>query len=566
MRSLWLLTLKNLKLLMRSKGSALIVIIAPLLIMLILGLSYNTTGQYGLSVGVHAPSFTDDVNSFITLLEEDGFSVAKYDSSIESCTDDIKRGVMHTCISLPESLQVNSDQAKDIRFFVDESRINLVWMVQQSVQSKFDLKAKEISQGLTQGLLARLSTTRNTLNEKKAEIQAVKDKASSVSSSASTSKAGLDALDVTPPSVMNATTIENISTDLTSASLDIDEAISLIDELSVNSSEKDEITALLTNAQDDMAANTTAGLIKQLQNDLDISIAKLNTAASTISSTSENLGATTTALAESIASLDSVLAALDTITSDIDSQPVKEAGVITSPLTVNIETVQEKSTYLNYLLPALLVLVVMFSSLLLGTTLVMMEKNSPAFVRNFFLPIKKATFIFSVYITNMILILIEVAIILAISLFFLPNIMSAIPSMLLVLFLTASVFTFLGMVVGYIFTSEETGVLASVSLGSILLFLSGVILPLEGIAISLRKITFFNPFVISQELIREVFFFGASLGDVWIDLVMLAVYAVFLFVVILVLESLLHKHLVQRFLHHHHRAHRQKDKKDKGGA
>ena len=41
MNSLWLLTTKNLKLLIRSKGSALIVVFAPLLIILLLGLSFK---------------------------------------------------------------------------------------------------------------------------------------------------------------------------------------------------------------------------------------------------------------------------------------------------------------------------------------------------------------------------------------------------------------------------------------------------------------------------------------------------------------------------------------------
>ena len=36
--------------------------------------------------------------------------------------------------------------------------------------------------------------------------------------------------------------------------------------------------------------------------------------------------------------------------------------------------------------------------------------------------------------------------------------------------------------------------------------------------------------------------------------------------VILIIESVFHKHLVKRFMRHHHKAHRQKDKKNKNEA
>ena len=49
---LLLLVKKNIKLLVRSKGSLLIVILAPLLLILLIGLSYDTASNYGLVLGV----------------------------------------------------------------------------------------------------------------------------------------------------------------------------------------------------------------------------------------------------------------------------------------------------------------------------------------------------------------------------------------------------------------------------------------------------------------------------------------------------------------------------------
>ena len=57
MKSLWLLTKKNLQLLVRSRSSALIIIFAPLLLILILGLSYDTTSQFSLNIPLIPLSF-----------------------------------------------------------------------------------------------------------------------------------------------------------------------------------------------------------------------------------------------------------------------------------------------------------------------------------------------------------------------------------------------------------------------------------------------------------------------------------------------------------------------------
>ena len=66
-----------------------------------------------------------------------------------------------------------------------------------------------------------------------------------------------------------------------------------------------------------------------------------------------------------------------------------------------------------------------------------------------------------------------------------------------------------------------------------------------------------------EKLVREIFIFQSSFAIIWIDIVTLVGYAVVLFLIILVAESLLHKHLINRFMRHHHKLHKQKQKKEK---
>ena len=86
-----------------------------------------------------------------------------------------------------------------------------------------------------------------------------------------------------------------------------------------------------------------------------------------------------------------------------------------------------------------------------------------------------------------------------------------------------------------------------------------MILPLESVAPVLRDFTYFNPFVLAEKLVREVFIFQAPLNLLWSDISLLIGYAFTLFILILIIESLSHQHLIQHYLQHYRQNHRHKD-------
>lgn len=569
MQSLWLLTKKNLTLLFRSKSSSLIVFFAPLLIILVLGLSYNNSPQYGLNIGIVSASVTPDIDGVIKALQDKEFRVVTY-QQVDECVGDIKAGAVHTCMELPESFQVESNAPKEVVFHLDPSKINLVWMIQETLKTQIDFKAQEVSQTLAGNLIDTLQSTKTGLSENNNQLGSIKEKSSSAFSSVQSAQSGLGGLDLTvtetayDPAVISATDGE-----IQQALEKIAEAKAAVDDANLTAADKTSITAALDDAESPLASahasmnGSILTLITSLQNDLAAANTKLSGAAAAIAGSSSGLAAASTSLQETATALDSVQSALNALHSNLESQRVTEPGTVANPIVTRIEKVAKDSTFLNYSFPTLLVLVIMFTSLLLGTILVMMEKNSPAFIRNYFLPVKKATFIISIYLTNLMLVLVQIIILLGISLAFLPETWAALPAMALVLFIAASVFTFLGMAIGYIFSSEETGVLGSISMGSLLLFVSGVVLPIEAISPGLREISSFNPFVISEKIIREIFIFESSIAGVWVDLVILMGYAMVLFLVILIIESILHRQLVHKFLRRHQEVHRQQDQVNK---
>jgi ABC-type multidrug transport system permease subunit len=575
MRTIWILTKKNLRLLIRAKGSALIVFLAPLLLILLLGLVYNTTSQYGLNIGVYAPSFTEDAQSLVTLLAEQEFTISTYEDSIETCVDDIKLGIVHTCVSLPESLTVSGNTPQEVVYYVDPSNVNIVWMLQQTLQSKIMNKSLEISQGLGGNLLGILSSTKNILTEQQGVLTPASEKSSSASSVTASVVTNLDTIDLTEATYFyNGTLVTATGVEVRQAISDISAALTEISGSTLNTTAKNNITASLNAADADLddalaMLNTSTENIQQivtnLQTELSAATTRLANAATTISTASADLSGASTSLSEIATTIVNVHAGLGEAQALLAGQEVTDAGTLAAPLITRVEQVTPQATYLNYLFPALLVLVVMFSSLLLGTTLVMMEKNSPAFMRNFFVPIPKVTFIAAIYLTNLLLILIEVGIILLVSLFFMSDSIAVFPAMAIILFFAASVFTFLGMNLGYLFRSEETGILASISVGSMLLLISGVVLPVESMPMLFREIMAFNPFVITENLLREVFIFGTNFSVVLIDLLLLIAYTVVLFLSVIIIESTLHKQLPQRLVKYHqeHRRRRKRVTKKK---
>ncbi len=101
----------------------------------------------------------------------------------------------------------------------------------------------------------------------------------------------------------------------------------------------------------------------------------------------------------------------------------------------------------------------------------------------------------------------------------------------------------------------------AISLGAVFLFVSGTILPLESMPAIVRQITHFNPFVLGEKLIREIFIFNASFSIILNDLLLLTSYAVILFILILIIDSLASKHFLTKLLYKHHKYVRERKNK-----
>jgi ABC-type uncharacterized transport system permease subunit len=108
----------------------------------------------------------------------------------------------------------------------------------------------------------------------------------------------------------------------------------------------------------------------------------------------------------------------------------------------------------------------------------------------------------------------------------------------IVLILLGSVFILMGMLIGYMFKSGETSNIAAISLGSILLFFSNTILPIETLPASIRSIVQFNPYIVGEAALKKILLFNQSLSNVLPQIYTLIAYVSALFILVFLFREL----------------------------
>ena len=153
---------KNLKLLLRSKSSALIVLLGPLFLILLISMAFNTTSLYDIKIGTYSGEYSSLSDSITEKLSDDEFKVIRMNSA-DDCINSIKSNDLHVCAVFPDNLGINTEEK--IEFYVDKSRINLVYIIINSISTKISTKSTELSTALTSTLLDSINTADSEIDD-----------------------------------------------------------------------------------------------------------------------------------------------------------------------------------------------------------------------------------------------------------------------------------------------------------------------------------------------------------------------------------------------------------------
>ncbi len=533
LKNIFTLVKKNLRILIRSKASSLIVILGPLLIIFLAGLAFDNTNVYALKIGVFAPEKNELIDSFKERLDSQ-FSTLNYDSE-SACVADIKDDLIHTCIVFSENFTFAKPPYNELKFYVDYSRINLVWTVLNVMTTKISSKVVELSRNLTGILLDTIEIVHDEISDKRRVVIRLTTENDVINKNAANLAADLSEIDLSFDS--GAFKVADLQSSMNKVKHWVDTALSLGTQgLQKASTFIDEAGSIAGEGAHDSLMQSIDKIIElkdRLAKTKDLSAQEfvgfskeIEELIAQISSTQEQLGkadvsrkmgvrvltAVRNLLDESLINLMSIQNSFDVIQNAVDAIAIKDPEAITQPIVTNIQPVSAKQTYLNYLFPALIVLVLMFTALLIVPTLILLEKNGAAMFRNFMTPVNHVCFFVATLLTSFVVLVLQSLVILAIaSLFFSTQVVSHVLSVLLVLFVVILFFTFLGMIIGYLFKSEETAILGGVTVAAILIFISNLIIPIESMPLIISKLAGLNPFVIGSDLLRRALLFDSAL-------------------------------------------------------
>jgi len=496
---------KNFKILIRSKSSALIILFGPLLLILLVGTAFNTSTFSAIKVGSYSGSYNELSNSILDKLSQEDYLIFKTNSP-ESCIQGVKTGAYHLCTIIPDDLQVSDDANNTIDIHVDSSRLNLVYAVKGAIINSLGERTKELSQDLTSIVVNQLETAKSALQEKQGVL----------------------------------TSLKNTNEQFTSGIVTMEQSVGQLGDSDIVTGELKNKTAALKAQTNETRAFT----------ELEDLISVLETQLSAVKSITDVIpGLKEISIAESSQLVDLERTSGKLITS-IEAIKVRDVETLVSPIKTSTQSVTTERTHINYLFPTLIMMVVMFVSLLLSSITVIREKISPAYFRNCISPNKPLLFIVATYLTNILIIIFQLVIVFAVMAAIQPEILNTLLQVSGAVLIITSAFILLGMIIGYLFNSEETSTIGAISLGTILLFFSNTIIPLETLPASIQNLVEYNMFVVSDSLLRSMIIFESSLSNNVQDLYILLGHIVVFIIGIAVIYKFSSKRFnIKRYFH-----------------
>ncbi len=460
-----------------------------MIIILVAG-AFNTSNLYDIKIGVYSDSYSELTDSLVTGLK-DKFSVIKLENE-EVCINNLKFGKLHICAIFPGNLDIGSKD--EVKFYVDQSRVNLVWIIMDTLSKKVSMKTDELSLQLTTVIINTLNDARDKITSKYGVLESISSEYEDTSTKVIELTDNLDFLDFDA----NDIKVYNIREKL--------------DEVIISGGFDSVTFSSVYNVIGDVE-NETAEIESKFKDKINESVISLSELGATLSNSNEQIK--------------DVSSALESVKKKIDDIGGISAETVVSPIKTSVKPLAAKSTHLSFIFPTLIVLIIMFMGLLLSSILIVREKTSSSYFRNFITPVKDWIFLTGDYLTNIIILTLQLAIIFIVAMFFFKtNIISVLGNSFVVVLILASVFILAGTCIGYLFKSEETSTMAAVAIGAILLFFSSTVLPIETLPGFFKGIAELNPFVIGESLLSKIMIYNAGLGSVLEGIGMLLIYLI----------------------------------------
>lgn len=170
---------KNFKLIFRNWSSLVLIIIAPLLLILLVGYSLSSDSLHDIKIGVAAPATLDlaEFQKNITGAAQ----IIKY-GQIESCLEDMALANTHICLEITGDMKPKGDELPtgEVKFYYDNTRMKMTLPLMTQIKDFFGLTSEKISLISTQTIFDNLQNFVGYLNQRINDLEDSKKEAESI--------------------------------------------------------------------------------------------------------------------------------------------------------------------------------------------------------------------------------------------------------------------------------------------------------------------------------------------------------------------------------------------------
>jgi ABC-type multidrug transport system permease subunit len=470
---------KNCKLMLNSKLSSLILILGPLIIIMIIGLPLQDPSLKNINAGIVSSGDEFSIQ-FISKLKERGYNTLE-EPSIESCKNNVINGKNHVCISIRKSEMTNIIEGKlsnnyDIKLHVDFSKQRIVWGIIGSISGLIDLESSRLAEETSSTFNSKIDATLTFIDENENNLIMIDMRLDQIR--------------------------ENIN--------------NIIDETEKINSKKDLINTRIIHIKEDLQDIKNLGIIDNtLLTQAEYNLNQLETELNSLQDTNlieNSLRDAKDQVSNLRNKISDIENSIEKLSEELEGVKKYDLSRLSNPVRLTYESASgsiegesnKKLEFIDYFFPTFLIIFIIFSSIILSTTLTVKERSSKAYIRNMTSKIPRISNYIGNFITYLVLIGLQITVIILVSLFLLNISLSIITiSTISEILIAIVLFISIGIAIGQLFNSQESALGAAITIALIFTLFSSIIIPTEILPQTVSKIINLTPSVILETSLRQ---------------------------------------------------------------
>lgn len=473
---------KNFQLLTNKKFSTFILIVGPILLIALIGLSLQDTSLKNVKASVFS-----EVEESLTkeLLEklDDSQIRGNQVSSLNDCKESVINGVTDICMHFVEDFENKKKVGYSINLYVDFSKQRTVWSMIGRVQAIGESESEKARDSLIKEIKDVSSDVIEKISEQQENINVIIRNMEIIQTKVDTSKAKKYEILSEVGDVKFK--LSEMSKDAYMFSVQHPESSYFMVEIS---NELNEAVQILTNVDKEVSSMDFIYVERKIS--------------------------------DAMSGLSEVNGILEDVKVDVEEINSMNFDRVTDPVVVTHQSVlddgkssmQKDLEFLDYLFPSFLIFFIVFNAIIFSSNTRIKERKSNAYIRNIASEVSGRKFIFADLFSSFFIIFIQSMLIIYCASYFLNiNIFQNIYLIIGILMVCVFVFCLIGITIGSIFSTTESSTIASICVSILFFIFSSIITPLETVPEGIASVIKMLPLTILENKLRMLTIFNSNI-------------------------------------------------------